>query len=111
MKTKTITLRISPETARQLDALQQLWGETQSDVIRRSIQSVYDREEINMNAPKTPYDRAEERVNQSPALSKHAETILHDWPEGDEHWKWVKNAPVGEIVSWAEDIESDQYTN
>jgi len=41
MKTKTITLRISPETARQLSELQEWWGETQSDAIRRCIEYVY----------------------------------------------------------------------
>jgi hypothetical protein len=55
-----------------------------------------------------PYNRALLRVNQTPALAEYRDTIMHDWPEGDEHWEWVANAPVLAIVSWAESIESDK---
>lgn len=57
------------------------------------------------------YDKAENRVKQSPSLSRHSDTILYDWPDGDVHWKWVATAPVKEIVSWAEHVESFQDEN
>lgn len=43
---------------------------------------------------------ARQRVEGSPVLSRHADTILYDWPEG-EHAKWVAIAPEREIVEWA----------
>ena len=54
----------------------------------------------------TPYDRAKARVDASPELSAHSDTILYDWPEGDEHFTWVATAPINKIVDWAETIES-----
>jgi excisionase family DNA binding protein len=48
---------------------------------------------------------ARERVRSTPALDAHADTILYDWPEGDEHWQWVFTADVDEIVDWAETVE------
>jgi len=53
-------------------------------------------------------EKAEKRVAKSPRLQKHSETIFYDWPEGDAHWQWVATAPVKEIVSWAEHVESFQ---
>jgi hypothetical protein len=37
----TVTVRLSAEDRRQLDALMQAWGESQSDAIRRAIQMAY----------------------------------------------------------------------
>lgn len=51
------------------------------------------------------YDKARERVENTPALTAHAETIMYDWPEGSSHWIWVATAPVAEIVDWASMIE------
>jgi len=63
-------------------------------------------ERIRTMAKKTLEEKARERVNKSPRLSKHADTILYDWPEEDEHWAWVVKAPVSEIVGWAETVEA-----
>ena len=46
------------------------------------------------------YRQAERRVMRSAALSRHADYILADWPEGDEHLRWVINATVHEILAW-----------
>jgi len=50
-------------------------------------------------------DRAERRVNNSPRLSQHHDTIMYDWPEGNDHWRWILTARVGEIVDWAEIVQ------
>ena len=50
----------------------------------------------------SPYDRAAARVDASPALCPHRDVILADWPQGDEHWRWVATAPVRDILSWVE---------
>jgi len=50
-------------------------------------------------------ETAERRVNASPKLSQYRDTIMYDWPEGNEHWRWVINAPVTEIVDWAESVK------
>jgi len=52
------------------------------------------------------YDEAKARVNTTPELDAHSETILYDWPEGDEHWEWVCTAEVAEIADWAESVEN-----
>ena len=48
---------------------------------------------------------ARRRVEAEPELEAHRDTILYDWPEGEEHWEWVCAAPVSEIVEWAEVVE------
>ena len=50
----------------------------------------------------TPYDRAAARVDASPALCPHRDVILADWPQGDEHWRWVATATEREILDWVE---------
>jgi len=50
-------------------------------------------------------EKALARVRAWDRLRKHEATIMHDWPEGDEHWRWVCRAPVAEIVDWAESVE------
>lgn len=56
---------------------------------------------INKLSPKDLFDRAEARVDRSPALRQYKDFILADWPEGDEHLRWVCRAPVKEIIEWA----------
>lgn len=50
----------------------------------------------------TLYDRAAARVDASPALAPHRDFILADWPEGDDHWRWVATATERDILSWVE---------
>lgn len=58
----------------------------------------------NGGAP-TLRERAEKRVNASPKLSLYRDTIMADWPEGQEHWRWVIKARVSEIVYWAQSVK------
>lgn len=51
------------------------------------------------------YEDANARVESTPELAAHADTILYDWPEGAEHWEWVCTAPVADIVDWAACVE------
>lgn len=53
------------------------------------------------------YQRAENRINETPALEPYREICLHDWPQGDEHYQWVAEAKVSEIIDWAETIAGD----
>lgn len=46
------------------------------------------------------YWRAVFRVDHDGQLAQHREFILADWPEGDEHWRWVCDAPTDEILDW-----------
>lgn len=59
-----------------------------------------------MDKSKDWYKEAERRVWVTPELKAHETTIFYDWPEGDEHWKWIATAPVKEIVNWAETVEA-----
>lgn len=49
--------------------------------------------------------RAGLRVEFSPELSKYSEIIMQDFSEGKEHWEWVAQADIDEIVSWAKIIK------
>ncbi len=51
-------------------------------------------------------EQAKQRVEHTPELAAHADTILYPWSEGEEHWRWVVAAPVAEIVEWAENVEA-----
>jgi hypothetical protein len=46
------------------------------------------------------YNQAKNRVMINSTLASHADFILADWPEGDEHWRWVISAPIDEILDW-----------
>jgi len=48
------------------------------------------------------FSKAESRVSETAELAEHADFILADWAEGDEHFEWVATAPVEEIVDWVE---------
>lgn len=52
------------------------------------------------------YTKALNRVRNNSQLAAHESTIMADWNEGDEHWNWVIDAPVDEIVDWAETVET-----
>jgi len=52
-------------------------------------------------------EQAQRRVDLEQCLKQHESTIMYDWPEGDEHWKWVITASVKEIIDWAETVEKD----
>lgn len=51
------------------------------------------------------YSQAALRVEFSPELSKYSEIIMQDFPEGREHWQWVAQADIDEIVSWSKIIK------
>ena len=53
------------------------------------------------------YRMAEHRVLRSPTLREYSSIILGDWGEGDDHWKWVRTAPIREIEEWARRIDED----
>lgn len=42
-----------------------------------------------------------ERVENSRQLKPYADIIFADWPNWDEHMKWVAVAPIRKIISWA----------
>lgn len=49
--------------------------------------------------------KAEKRVDASSELMEYKSIIMYDWPEGNEHWRWVQTAPISEIVDWAKTVE------
>lgn len=53
------------------------------------------------------YFRAAVRVERSPRLRKYRDIIFADWSEGDDHLRWVIRGRVGEIESWAKQIQED----
>ena len=56
----------------------------------------------------TDYQVAEARVDKTPELEPYRDTILlYEWAEED-HYEWVANAPVTEILSWAQQIRKQE---
>lgn len=53
------------------------------------------------------YRKACSRVARSPRLSKYEDIIFGDWPEGDDHLRWVISGSVSEIEAWAKVIARD----
>ena len=47
------------------------------------------------------YDHAEARVRQLFGAEEVIAFCLADWPEGDEHWRWLLTATEQEIRDWA----------
>jgi hypothetical protein len=100
---KLITLRISDETQRQIDELMDLWGEQQSETISRCVEREHNRNvrEKTKSGRSFASILAEMRVNRTPELERYRDVILYDWPNGDEHWDWVRTASDDELVEWA----------
>jgi hypothetical protein len=54
------------------------------------------------------WSAANERVTNSPELAPHRFYLMeYEWDNDTDHLRWVLTAPVAEIVSWAESIETD----
>lgn len=56
--------------------------------------NIEDEEEVS------DYDRAVYRVRHDEQLAKFESYILADWPEGEEHFRWVATATKRELLSW-----------
>jgi len=44
------------------------------------------------------YEQASDRVHNSERLAPHADFILANWNEGEEHWDWICTAREEEIL-------------
>jgi len=51
-------------------------------------------------------EQALKRAQNTEELREYEDTIMYDWPEGDEHWEWVVKATITEIVDWAATVEA-----
>ena len=51
--------------------------------------------------------RATYRIETTPALAVHKQTLLSDWPAVGEHWRWLATAYVDELVGWALFVEQE----
>lgn len=57
-----------------------------------------------------PYSAmAEDRVIAEPQLSPYHDLFIErGWPHHDDHWRWVANAPIEELIAWATEIRADE---
>ena len=120
-KTPTHTSIQLPEvTRRQIHALAVIWGITDQPyeaksryvtaVIQRVMAERLEKENAKVKFIHNPnklkgvimYEKAKARVEDSPKLSVHADFILADWSEGNDHWEWVVTASEKEILDWVE---------
>lgn len=61
------------------------------------------------NETRSRFDLAAIRVQNNEDLRPYASIFLADWTEGDEHFDWVLEAPVAELVDWAEEIDRNCF--
>jgi hypothetical protein len=54
------------------------------------------------------YEQAVARIDATPELEPYRDTILYDWPEGNEHYDWAATCDLAELVSWAEAVATDE---
>ena len=54
------------------------------------------------------YAEAKQKVESSVKLAPHADFILADWDEGDEHLRWVCTADEKTILDWILDCNDGQ---
>lgn len=107
-KTQT-NVRLSIHSKRQLRALAHKLGMSEGQLVMLAIDRLARDEGLNVHPVIDEgelYEQARRRVAEDPMLTPHADTILYDWPEGAEHWRWVVSASAAEIVDWAKVIEA-----
>ncbi len=102
--TDTTTARRQKNRRAKLDAAAagaewHSWAEYERHIINGAIE-MQNKSAAKQLPPLTLRAQAERRVDASPELSEHKDFIMTDWPEATEHWRWVKTAPVAEIVEW-----------
>lgn len=57
---------------------------------------------------KSPYETAAARISATPQLEPYRETILYDWPEGEDHYTWAATCDLAELLDWAEAVTTDK---
>jgi len=67
--------------------------------IKSAKKAASSRENGKLGGAPTLRERAEKRIDKL-GLSAHNDFIFADWPEGDEHYKWLMTASREEIQSW-----------
>ena len=60
--------------------------------------------DIEENIADCWYQRARARVREEEELRSMSYTLLNDWGEGLEHWKWLATAKTEDIESWMLDF-------
>lgn len=100
-----VNARISAASREKLDALTAIYG-TQAEVLAVAIDRLYTATFQGKQAMTTE-EQARQRVSEIPELDEISETIFYDWPNWDEHMRWIATAPVAEIVDWAETVTTD----
>lgn len=51
------------------------------------------------------YDKANKRFDNTPELATYVGILMYDWPNFEEHLKWVTEAPTQELIEWAKQAE------
>ena len=54
------------------------------------------------------YEEAKSKVEASEKLAPHADFILADWDEAEEHFRWVCTADEKTILDWISDCNDGQ---
>ena len=104
MAKKLISIRVSDRTARQIEELKVIMGDTQTGVISIAIDRMR-RQEMKMFHIDTDkltdvIDAFNEQVDPAATDADITNTITADWNEGAEHQQWIDSANYQEIVNW-----------
>lgn len=54
------------------------------------------------------HQKIQARIDGSPVLEKFSDLLHYAWEEKG-HAEWVSNAPIEEIVDWAQVIRNNEY--
>ena len=97
------TVLLSANARQQVEQLAVRHGSL-TEAMAASIDALY---RIEYPSQYSLYDAVRARVRASKELAPLEDTILYDWPEGDQHLQWVLTAPDEEVLDWAQTVEKE----
>tara|TARA_Y100000310_G_C20028817_1_gene510819 strand:+ start:38 stop:289 length:252 start_codon:yes stop_codon:yes gene_type:complete len=71
-----------------------------SDTLQRRVTIPDNHLPAEIEAEEDMYWAADDRVKTDPQLAPYADIILDDYADPD-HWEWIVNAPISELLDWA----------
>jgi len=103
MSKKRTTTLLSTYTQQQCQRLAMTHGSV-TEAMAVAVDNLY---RVEFQATYDLHSAVVARVRASGILYPLKDTILADWPEGDEHLRWALTAPEADIVDWVEAMRLD----
>ncbi len=100
----TRSYRTTPVADSQLDEMHRLGYGNISEITTTALDHFYQAE----IGPLTPEEKARKRVAADRLLRTYGPIIFADWPNVDDHYKWIAGASTQAIIAWAEEIAAGE---